>query len=791
MIHNNSFEIKNYIKINLGKSYDKSNLILDKKNNYSIQNNYSNKIGKIVEVEENESNIYNENESENIISKEKNYFNNLIKSRRNSINSVQIFDDNKENGNKKRLFQFLQQNFNDSENKEKFDFEKKIGFSMENFYNKNNDINNNTNNFPNRKINKKCRCETIFLFSNINNNKNNIVINNPIKNKNKYYINDNIQNIKKNNYKNNISKNYQKDLINNNDISNDISLTNPNINNKLYFSTVKERFKNNNIFSLNKDIMDNLRLNRKSFSYINNKNILSKFNLKLKNNLNENENYRIKKKGKADTVLKTKQSIELTRARDNINDNYIEYKKKYKKRKSVDYIYLNNNFNGNEEIIEETIEENIENNLNKIRKKKRFSLDNTKNHNNILVNLDNLKQKNTLNKKTNKAKIKSKKKKKKKVKNKVGNKSHDNKEEPIDNIITNNNLINKNEKLSIFYLDSITINRPNKKLYQFNKQLDFLNNISTKTREEIEKEEEIKRQHETNAYNILRQNQLNNLVKIKRRKSVSFNQKKLFKKFRNKNSSKERKTPPNFKRRRTQVLNSEKYISNLLKKQLVYDNSYLFQNEQKPKIYKNYEDVISLIPEEERDNIIIEDIKDNKFKDNKNEASNDHESKKGNIGKNKKINSISRNKIKEEINKDEEEELPSFMRQSKFIRRKKSKSFPKNVLMSKFMNNNEENNELNNKENENERKEKLLMEKLYSFFNRIQKLKNSNDNEVDEFINEDLEKKGINERRQRFLRLNSFIDDINYMKNYDKFFKSKIKYLSPLCFSSPSIFKKE
>ena len=95
-----------------------------------------------------------------------------------------------------------------------------------------------------------------------------------------------------------------------------------------------------------------------------------------------------------------------------------------------------------------------------------------------------------------------------------------------------------------------------------------------------------------------------------------------------------------------------------------------------------------------------------------------------------------------------------------------------------------------NEEDKKEVKDNTIMDKLYNFFDKIQKVKNSNNkDEVDEFINEELEKKGINERRKRFLRLTSFFDDINFLRNKENQLRQKIKFLSPLCFSSPSILK--
>ena len=233
-------------------------------------------------------------------------------------------------------------------------------------------------------------------------------------------------------------------------------------------------------------------------------------------------------------------------------------------------------------------------------------------------------------------------------------------------------------------------------------------------------------------------------------------------------------------------------MSNLLKQQLKYDNINLVQNKEKPKIFKNINDGITVISEEERENIIVQKMKES---NTINISQNKKNNLNSNISESNNISKITLKKINEEVSNDEDEETFSsfiYTKTNKYIKRKKGKILVKKGILNKFLHSHDEKNNSNRKEeSEQEMKEKMLMEKLNKFFGKIQKMKNSNDKkEVDDFINEEIEKRGIMERRQRFLRIKYFIDDINYIRNYDKYLKSKIKYLSPLCFSSPSVFKK-
>ena len=702
-----------------------------------------------------------------------------------------IFDDNI------KYYKTFQKNIID-DNKEVIEEKIKNAFSMENFYfkdiikdNKNNfDINNQifinkngeNNNFNNHEylenivINKVIN-ENNKIINNkseyFNNNINNININNKtnILNNNNINLTGNINNIhSSNNYMNDSNYSLNSKLID------DILLVKKNKkkkNNKLTKLQRKEiKNKSNNIFS---DKYDLYLSNKRKYSLYLNKNDLLK-KIKEKNNIslieinnsNLNKTYPIiiktteddkEKNYKENIITENRPYIELRR--DSINKNLYECNKKFKKRKSVDYIYI-----VNENYFIGTI---IEKNLNKMKFKrlKTFGLDSQTNLN--LVIKINEKSRKIINNSPNK-KVKKLKSKKKNKKRKKGTKKNnkEKEEENNSNIIENTDRTyeNKNGKNN---LQRNIIKEKNS--YLFNKELDFLDSPK-KSKEQIEKEKEIQAKHKSEIFNYLMRNNINNLVKKKEKKNRFFNNKKIRFKFKN---EKERETPPSLERRKSmQVLNSEKYISRLLKKQLIFDNSYLFQNEEKPKIYKNYNDIITLIPEEEKKNIIIQEVKDQQKQNNKNKSNN--------------ISKTAKNKVEEEINKCEETfPIISSPKRNKFKRKTKSKFSTRKELLNIFRNNDDDNKKgLQDEETEKEKKERLLMEKLYNFFDKIQKMKKSEDqNEVNEFINEEIEKKGINERRQRFLRLNSFIDDINYLRNLDKLIKPKIKYLSPLCFSYP------
>ena len=817
LITSNSFEFKK-TKNNI------FNTFFDQPNTNNKTNNY-NGVEKIEEVEENESLIYNNDENYNINSEENN-FNKLIKPKRNPMSLNDIYDNNclneknKFKFEKNKYFKTFQKNFFDNINKEN-----NIGISMENFNFKDN--NQIYNDYENNNINYSLNINGINFSTNINKNKKYKTFYNIInKSHNQKLINNNIINVILDEEINNNCINNKKNIIfkikNKSNIFPKIQKNNNEISNVKKIVNKKEIKK---IFIDKKEIINNIKLKRKSMPNFSIKNKSSIMNIsnqkeKEKNNISGiekniynlnlfNSDNEIELYGGHDIFSKeeneennNKQSVNKKKIIKNkiINRNDIVNSnnniKKMKKRRSVDNIYIKEDNSLSDIIIDDNLNIKL---INQNKNKKRFSLD--YNLQKININFDNLQSKShNINKNNNKAKGKKKGKKKKNIKNnKIKNKddinnnnNKENKKEQKNNEIKEEsknkalNKINNNKKEKIPTDNYAIINKQNQKMYQFNKELDFLKQIPKKSIKDIKKEEEIQKRHKNEAYNILMKSKINNLVKRKDKKSLFFQNKKMIKRLEIKNKNENQiKSPPNsLKRAITQSLNSEKYISNLLKKQLIYDNSYLFPKKQKPKIYKNINDVIALIPEDEKENIVIHEIKD---------KSNNNESKINNTNNNNNnLSIISINKGEEELSKDNDESISSFRltKSSKFTKRKKNSRFTiKKGVMSRFIQGVEDKNEMK-KESEKEKKERLLMEKLYNFFGKIQKMKNSTDNEVDEFINEEMEKKGINERRQRFLRLNSFIDDINYLRRYEKIFKSKIKFLSPLCFSSPSMFKK-
>ena len=499
--------------------------------------------------------------------------------------------------------------------------------------------------------------------------------------------------------------------------------------------------------------------------------------------------------------------------RNKLNYIFNSYKKIFKERKSVDYIYIkdtkdDDNINSNHNYIFENIFSN------KIRFNKRHKSWSNKCKKEVNNNIMSLYiNKNIHYNKSNKYirsrakkhgttrimninKIGKGKKKSKKKKNKEKDEANENKKEKefkeeeckinFDNVNKNddNNNDNNNENnYNYFNENIIKPKRSNKMIYQFNKDLEFLSKIPSKTKEELEKEEEIKKKHKEDAINILMEKQRENLI-IKKEKrhrySIIINKK--FQIYKPEKEKIESKTPPaSPKKISIQISNSETYLSNILKKQLIFNNSHLYKfKKKKTKIYKDIDGVLSLIPQEEKDNIIIQEIKDkNKYKKGINTKS---KKDLGNLSPNKELN-------EEEESKEENESNSSSINNNRRIRRKRrNNAYSKKGAIYRFLHEYEEETiEKVKEEDEEEIKERKLMQKLYNFFERIQKLKNCEDkNEVDHFIKEELDRNGFNERRQRILRLNSFMDDINYYRDIEKLLKPKIKYLSPISFSSTS-----
>ena len=725
----NTFDIKNNDKNYFDIFFDKVNNDIQKIKMKYINNSNLNKINKIEEVEENESYI---NDFNTIGHKENDYFNNLIKSKGNKIrirlNNIKndnnnIIDKNFKEEENKRYFKTSYQYFINDNKKEKSDMDINDGYlSMENFFNSISLIENDSyNEFKKNSFFENNNNKIIKRMKNINNNYQ--IINLIINNKNKKNNNYNTLNIP---IKNDSVNNYEK-LRDNLNEKNNL---------KIMVNKEERKIKNNESNNISEN-QNNSGLNI---------------------SLDKIELFENRIKTKDNIEIKNRQTMELKR--DGINNN-INY---YKKRKSVDYIYIKDDSFFND------INDN--NNSNNIKYKKRHSFciiysnkyEKIFNKNNIKEKKNNLIKKD---KKQNNFKSKN-----KKEENKFKNKK--------EFIEIKNNF---DEIEDSYIIENIGIqNNSKKKIYQFNKELNFLDKIPKKSKKELQKEERIKKEHKKAVLNYLIQNHINNLVKVKKRKNILSRKK--IKKFTFKYVIKEKKQS---KRAKTHIFNSEKYISKLLIKLLINDNCYTFKKNKKQKLYK---DLKSLIPEEEKNNInIIEDInnKENFYK-------NENINKRINTSKNESIKNISMKstvslkKIEGEMSKDEESYSSYISIKSNRFKRKSK--FSRKGAINKFIKNKEKNNILMNEEDKKEVKDNTIMDKLYNFFDKIQKVKNSNNkDEVDEFINEELEKKGINERRKRFLRLTSFFDDINFLRNKENQLRQKIKFLSPLCFSSPSILK--
>ena len=275
------------------------------------------------------------------------------------------------------------------------------------------------------------------------------------------------------------------------------------------------------------------------------------------------------------------------------------------------------------------------------------------------------------------------------------------------------------------------------------------------------------------------QKNLNNLIKRRDRRSLFCPNRIILKDLNTEDTKFNKTLPLSFRKRETQEINSGMYISKLLRDKLIFDNS--IKKIWKPKIY-NLKNILSLIPKKEKEKIFIQKIKDNLNENSVNISFNT------NIGKNTIY------KIDDDVNRNEEENFTSdrSINSNKFVRKSKSIFSVKKGAVSKFLRQVRKNKEISKNKEPINVKEIKISDKLDKFFYRIKFYKNCVDkNIIDEFINEEIDKNGIHEKRERSLRLNFFIEDINYLRNAHKIIKPKIKFLSPLCFSSPSIFKKK
>ena len=752
----NSFEIQNFNK-NLFIDFYK-NKGIPKKSKRTININKKNEILKKGEILENisDNRTYNVDDSNNFInSKRNNLFNNVPQMKKN----LKSLENDSTGGNDEKIKNIndnkaLQPNNNSFSNNKNI---KKTGINLIKSFERINtndyDKYNNKKKYNNKEANKD------IFNDDINNVNNNTDSNFKIINKKFRRIKTQI--FEDNNFNLNIDNNIDKDI----DINTSCNTTNNDFN--IYNNRKMERKDTENYMK------SNLKKKAKSKFFVNNK---DKEGL---NDISLNEGKKVGINGY------NSKKIEISRNR--LSDIFNAYKKNSKPRKSVDYIYIKD--------VKTT------NKILGVRFNKK--LNSWCNKYNIIIN------RNLRTKRYRKSIISSKGKKKNKIqKNKKKSLSEEKEKSDNDN---DNDKISEDENENIISnkdLDNIIIEKEkpkiqvksSKKLYQFNKELDFLNKIPTKTKEEIEKEEEIHKKHESQAIKFLIQNQKNNLtIKKEKRPKIKFSffiDKDKLKRIRSnkkenekekdiENKSKAGRLTP--KRRSLQIFNSETYLSKILKNQLVFDNSYLYRIEKKKKRYKEFDNILSLIPDEEKDNIIIHPNKDKNNKKNKN--------RKENKSRKESRKNLNKGKIVEEDSNKEEDSFSSSKSEklSRFKRRKKFKIVVRKNIISKLMDNDiESDKELLKEEDESEIRERKLMEKLYNFFEKIQKLKNSdNKSEVDDFITEELERNGFNERRQRILRLNNFIEDINYYREIDKLLKPKMKYLSPICFSYPSISKKK
>jgi len=842
MNFSNSFEIINFRNLFYKFLKNEYKKIL-KENNIT-----SKEIEKIDEVDENDSYMHesdskNSNVNELINRENKKVFNKLskIKKKLKILNSNYEEENNNikadtENIDDIKFLKYFEKNYSSLSNDNK-KVNRKIGTNPSMFWNK--DYHSSKNFNRNRNIHYANKnTSTISLKKNVidnkkdndkhklkdkdkhldNNNNNDNTEHNNIIHENTIDLHKGKMKLKKikklrrlntqlvysNHHNNNFNLNYGKNLRRNSFLS-------------VYSETNSIYYDNDNVNDNDNDIDNNILIKEKNKNNIEQKmrnkmkkKKKSKFWKKIDNSNDKDEqNYENNFNGIYQRILKSKKNKgnrkigNILIRRNKLNYIFNSYKKNFKERKSVDYIYIkdDNNNNSNHNYFLENYF------INRIRFNKRHKSWSNKNkkeiNNNLIKNIHyNHSNKHIRSRGKNHGtvrirdinKINKGRKKTKKKKNSEKNVSNYEKEKELKEEVSkinveninekenNNNYNNNNNDNNYFNENIIKPTRSSKKVYQFNKDLDFLDKIPSKAKEELDKEEEIKKKHKEDARNIIMEKQRQNLViKKEKRHRYSIIIRKKLQIYKPEKEKIESKTPPaSPKKITTRVSNSETYLSNILKKQLIFNNSFLYNiKKKKSKIYKDIDGVLSLIPQEEKDNIIIQEIKDkNKYKKGINGKSNKDL---GNLSSNKELN-------EEDESKEEDESSSSYIINNR-IRRKRRNNIPsKKGAIYRFLHDyDEETVEKVKEEDEEEIKEKKLMQKLYNFFEKIQKLKNCEDkNEVDHFIKEELDRNGFNERRQRILRLNSFMDDINYYRDIEKLIKPKIKYLSPISFSSSS-----
>ena len=96
-------------------------------------------------------------------------------------------------------------------------------------------------------------------------------------------------------------------------------------------------------------------------------------------------------------------------------------------------------------------------------------------------------------------------------------------------------------------------------------------------------------------------------------------------------------------------------------------------------------------------------------------------------------------------------------------------------------------------EEEQLKKEEIRDKKIYEFFSKIQKLKNKkfdNDEELDTFINQQIERNNEIGKDKNGGRLNVFLQEFHYNRKKAKYAldirSKKIGFLSPIIFTSPN-----
>ena len=246
-------------------------------------------------------------------------------------------------------------------------------------------------------------------------------------------------------------------------------------------------------------------------------------------------------------------------------------------------------------------------------------------------------------------------------------------------------------------------------------------------------------------------------------------------------------------------------LDNIIK--LIYDNSYLYAHKKKDIVIKeevlnilNQKPVFEIKPKKKEiieDNKLSENQNTNNSNDNNNNNNSNNDISGDNNDENNDDNDNNNNDNNVDSINESIERRNNIRRKSSIKYFKKRRIKKKNKIMNKkklsIFNDETEIKEEKEKESEitEENNEEILEKKLNDFFNKIQTLKNNtNLEDLDFLMNEELNDEYDTEKRTNGRRLNDFIEKISNNIDYERILRPKFNFLSPIKFSTKDMSNK-